>query len=58
MFYIASPSETSFPDLESAPSFVARAPPYFFGLIFLEWTIKYFQGLFPHEVKFLRIQNN
>ena len=45
MFYVASPSETSYPDLASIPfSFVARAPPYFFGLIFLEWGLKWLQG--------------
>jgi len=47
MFYLASPSETSFPDLQSAPNFIAQAPPYFFGLIFFEWSIKYFQGEAP-----------
>jgi len=49
MFYIASPNETSFPNLQSlpAPSFIAQAPPYFFGLIFLEWTVKLVQGETP-----------
>ena len=49
MFYIASPNETSFPNLQSlpAPSFIAQAPPYFFGLIFLEWTVKFVQGETP-----------
>ena len=49
MFYIASPNETSFPDVKSlpSPSFIAQAPPYFFALIFLEWTIKFIQGETP-----------
>jgi len=47
MFYIASPAETTFPDRESVPSFVAKAPPYFFALILLEWSLKFLQGETP-----------
>ena len=44
MFYLASPSETSFPDLSSTPGYVALASPYFFGMICLEFVIKTVQG--------------
>ena len=48
MFYVASPSETSFPDKESIPfSFISRAPPYFFGMIALEWSLKWAMGEAP-----------
>ena len=44
MFYIASPAQTSFPDLSSTPGYVALANPYFFGMILLEFAIKTLQG--------------
>ena len=48
MFYLVSPSETSFPDKDSIPiSFISAAPPYFFGLIALEWGIKVAMGEAP-----------
>ena len=48
MFYVASPADTTFPDLESIPfSYISKAPPYFFGMIALEWAVKYLQGDTP-----------
>ena len=48
MFYVASPADTTFPDLESIPfSYISKAPPYFFGMIGLEWAVKYLQGDTP-----------
>ena len=48
MFYLVSPSETSFPDKESIPiSFISAASPYFFGLISLEWSLKWAMGEAP-----------
>ena len=44
MFYIASPAQTSFPDIASTPGYLALANPYFFGMIVLEWAIKTVQG--------------
>ena len=48
MFYLVTPSETSFPDVASIPfSLVSRAPPYFLGLILLEWSLKCLKGDTP-----------
>merc|ERR1719348_758402 len=46
MFYIASPSETSFPDLKSLPKngYIQQAAPYFFLMILLEWVVLWLQG--------------
>ena len=44
MFYLASPAETSFPDISSTPGYIALANPYFFGMILLEFVIKTVQG--------------
>ena len=44
MFYLASPAQTSFPDLSSTPGYVALANPYFFGMIIMEFAIKTVQG--------------
>ena len=45
MFYIATPEETSFPDMESLPEpYLAQAAPLFFGLIALEWSILLVKG--------------
>ena len=44
MFYLASPADTSFPDLLSTPGYVAQASPYFFGMILVEFVIKILQG--------------
>ena len=45
MFYIASPAETSFPDLASLPEpYLSQAAPLFFSLIALEWLGLLLQG--------------
>ena len=44
MFYLASPAQTSFPDIPSTPGYLALANPYFFGMIMLEFIIKTVQG--------------
>ena len=44
MFYLASPAQTSFPDVPSTPGYVALANPYFFGMIIMEFIIKTVQG--------------
>jgi len=45
MFYIASPEETSFPDLSSLPEpYTSQAAPFFFGLIALEWLVLLLKG--------------
>ena len=44
MFYLASPADTSFPDLDSTPGYVVQAFPYFIGMIALEFVIKTLQG--------------
>ena len=44
MFYLASPAETSFPDISSTPGYIALANPYFFGMILLEFAMKTVQG--------------
>ena len=44
MFYLASPADTSFPDLDSTPGYVAQATPYFLGMIVLELVVKRLQG--------------
>jgi len=45
MFYIASPAETSFPDLASLPEpYLAQAAPLFFSLIAVEWVVLLLKG--------------
>merc|ERR1711970_1153219 len=44
-FYIASPAETSFPDLASLPEpYLAQAAPLFFSLIAVEWVVLLLKG--------------
>jgi len=48
MFYIASPSATSFPDLKAIPkSYVDQAMPYFFIMTLLEWAVLAAKGKMP-----------
>merc|ERR1719342_577456 len=48
MFYIASPSATSFPDLKAIPkSYVDQAMPYFFIMTLLEWVVLAAKGKMP-----------
>merc|ERR1719278_707527 len=48
MFYIASPSATSFPDLKALPkSYVDQAMPYFFIMTLLEWAVLAAKGKMP-----------
>jgi len=46
MFYLVDPAETSYEDISSIPpaGYIQQALPYFFGMMFLEWTILYLKG--------------
>ncbi|KAI0207706.1 Alkylglycerol monooxygenase [Lamellibrachia satsuma] len=44
LFYVVSPTETSFEHVEDVPDFVNKTIPYFLALIVLECVVQYLQG--------------